>query len=91
MTGVLLINALMWILPPGMVFYPIRVPEATPHDWRLAFEAAREPKRLVDIRGDRNSGFLAGQPGYERRLAAFLGALGPSQPPETSDESARNR
>lgn len=58
---------------------------------RKLFEAAREPKRFVDLRGDHNNGFLASQPDYERSLAAFIGSLGPSQPPETSDESARNR
>ncbi|WP_373507956.1 alpha/beta hydrolase [Thiocapsa sp.] len=58
---------------------------------RKLFEAAREPKRFVDLRGDHNSGFLASQPDYERTLAAFIGALGTPQPPETSDESARNR
>ncbi|QVL49027.1 MAG: alpha/beta hydrolase [Thiocapsa sp.] len=70
----------------------------SPHDeivpyslGRKLFEAAREPKRLVDLRGDHNSGFLASQPDYERSLAAFIGALGPSQPPETSDETARTR
>jgi uncharacterized protein len=58
---------------------------------RKLFEAAREPKRFVDLRGDHNSGFLASQPDYERSLAAFIGALGPFQPPETSDESVRTR
>ncbi|SDW47702.1 alpha/beta hydrolase [Thiocapsa roseopersicina] len=58
---------------------------------RKLFEAAREPKRFVDLRGDHNNGFLASQPDYERSLAAFISSLGPSQPPETSDESARNR
>lgn len=58
---------------------------------RKLFEAARAPKRFVDLRGDHNSGFLASQPDYERSLAAFIGSLGPSQPPETSDELTRNR
>lgn len=58
---------------------------------RKLFEAAREPKRFVDLRGDHNSGFLASQPDYERSLAAFIGSLGLSQPPETSDELTRNR
>jgi fermentation-respiration switch protein FrsA (DUF1100 family) len=58
---------------------------------RKLFEAAREPKRFVDLRGDHNNGFLASQPDYERGLAAFLGSLATPQAPETSDVSVRNR
>jgi fermentation-respiration switch protein FrsA (DUF1100 family) len=58
---------------------------------RKLFEAAREPKRFVDLRGNHNSGFLASQPDYERALAAFIGSLGTPQPPATSDESVRTR
>jgi uncharacterized protein len=58
---------------------------------RKLFEAAREPKRFVDLRGDHNNGFLASQPDYERSLATFIGSLGSPQPPEKNDESARTR
>jgi uncharacterized protein len=58
---------------------------------RKLFDGAPEPKRFIELRGDHNSGFLASQPDYERSLAAFIGSLGRSQPPETSDESARTR
>jgi len=42
---------------------------------RRTFEAANEPKRFQDMRGDHNSGFLLSQPGYEQTLAEFLAAL----------------
>ncbi|MFB1487632.1 MAG: alpha/beta hydrolase [Thiocapsa sp. C3-sup] len=58
---------------------------------RKLFEAAHEPKRFIDLQGDHNSGFLTSQPDYEGSLAAFIGSLGTSQPPETSDESVRTR
>ena len=44
---------------------------------RRTFEAANEPKRFQDMRGDHNSGFLLSQPGYERTLAEFLADLPP--------------
>lgn len=34
--------------------------------------AAREPKRLVTLQGDHNSGFLQSQPGYQRQLGGFI-------------------
>jgi hypothetical protein len=64
MTGVLLINALMWILPPGMVFYPIRVPEATPHDWGPPFEDVER----TDDDGTRLHGRPIPYPGATRTL-----------------------
>ena len=36
------------------------------------FAAANEPKRLVNLRGDHNYGFMLSQPGYERELARFI-------------------
>jgi fermentation-respiration switch protein FrsA (DUF1100 family) len=39
------------------------------------FEAANEPKSLVKMRGDHNSGFLMSQPDYERTLGAFISPL----------------
>ena len=36
------------------------------------FRAANEPKALVKLTGDHNSGFLASQPGYEQALSKFL-------------------
>jgi fermentation-respiration switch protein FrsA (DUF1100 family) len=36
------------------------------------FQAANEPKSLVKMRGDHNSGFLMSQPDYERALGAFV-------------------
>jgi hypothetical protein len=38
------------------------------------YEAAGEPRRLVQLEGDHNSGFLRSQPRYERALAAFIDA-----------------
>lgn len=38
------------------------------------FAAAREPKRLLSIRGDHNAGFLASGQAYTAGLAAFLDA-----------------
>jgi len=42
---------------------------------RRLYEAAREPKRFVDLRGGHNDGFLVSQPQYERVLDEFLGTL----------------
>jgi len=39
---------------------------------RRLFEAAPEPKRFVELRGDHNGGFMLSQPGYEEALAEFL-------------------
>ena len=36
------------------------------------YAAAREPKRLVELQGDHNSGFLQSQPGYQRELGGFI-------------------
>jgi uncharacterized protein len=36
--AILLLNIMMWLLQPGMVFYPVRAHQATPADWGLAFE-----------------------------------------------------
>ncbi len=36
------------------------------------FQAANEPKSLVKMKGDHNSGFLMSQPDYERALRAFI-------------------
>jgi fermentation-respiration switch protein FrsA (DUF1100 family) len=41
------------------------------HGQRL-YDTAREPKRLLEIRGDHNMGFLLDQVRYEAELAAFL-------------------
>jgi len=39
------------------------------------FAAAREPKRLLEIAGDHNSGFLRSEKSYREDLQAFLDAL----------------
>lgn len=39
------------------------------------FQAGNEPKRLVELHGDHNGGFLLSQPDYERSLAEFIGSL----------------
>ena len=39
------------------------------------FQAAREPKRFVRLRGDHNTGFLQSQPEYEQALGDFLASL----------------
>jgi fermentation-respiration switch protein FrsA (DUF1100 family) len=46
--------------------------------WRLGekvYRAAREPRRLVVLRGDHNRGFLQSQPGYEQALGEFIRSL----------------
>lgn len=43
---------------------------------RRLWEAAREPKRFVQLRGGHNEGFRTTGPTYHRGLAAFLGSLG---------------
>jgi hypothetical protein len=45
------------------------------------FQAAREPRAFVRLRGDHNNGFLLSQPGYERELGRFIaGHLGGTAP-----------
>ena len=46
------------------------------------FQAAREPKRFVQLRGDHNSGFLLSQPQYEQALSDFLATLSPAAHPD---------
>ncbi len=46
------------------------------------FQAAREPKRFVRLRGDHNSGFLLSQPQYEQALGDFLATLSPAVHPD---------
>ena len=43
---------------------------------RAVFDAAKAPKRFVELRGDHNSGFLLSQPNYARALAAFIASPG---------------
>ncbi len=45
------------------------------HPQRL-YDAAREPKRLVELRGGHNDAFLVGGQAYAAALSAFLGAGG---------------
>jgi fermentation-respiration switch protein FrsA (DUF1100 family) len=42
------------------------------------YEAANQPKQLMEIKGDHNNGFLNSQPQYGRGLDYFLGGLGQS-------------
>ncbi len=44
------------------------------HHGRAVFDAAREPKSFLEIRGGHNDGFLISRPQYERGLAEFLDA-----------------
>ena len=46
------------------------------HHGRALFDAAAEPKRLLEIRGGHNDGFLASGAIYRDALAAFLAAAG---------------
>ena len=46
------------------------------HHGRALFDAAAEPKRLLEIRGGHNDGFLASGAVYRDALAAFLAAAG---------------
>lgn len=40
------------------------------------YQAANEPKSLVQLRGDHNNGFMLSQPDYDRALAEFIFADG---------------
>jgi len=57
---------------------PVLVVHSTEDDiipFRLGekvYQAAGQPKSLVKIRGDHNSGFLLSQPTYEQALGKFL-------------------
>jgi fermentation-respiration switch protein FrsA (DUF1100 family) len=42
---------------------------------RKLYEAAREPKQFVELRGGHNDGFLVSQPQYEEALDEFLESL----------------
>ncbi len=62
----------------GSVAAPVLVIHS-PHDEIVPFkhgqrlyQAAREPKGFVELRGDHNNGFLVSGPAYREKLAAFL-------------------
>jgi len=50
------------------------------HHGRRLFEAAREPKRWLEMRGGHNDGYLVSGRGYEAALKAFM-----ANPPETKE------
>jgi fermentation-respiration switch protein FrsA (DUF1100 family) len=58
---------------------------------RRLFEAAREPKRFVELKGSHNNGFLDSQPDYERSIGAFIASLASTQVTEASDGPSRTR
>jgi len=58
---------------------------------RRLFEAAREPKRFVELKGSHNNGFLASQPDYERSLGAFISSLASTRATEAGDGPSRTR
>ena len=39
------------------------------------FQAANSPKKMIQLRGDHNSGFLQSQPDYERHIESFILSL----------------
>jgi len=41
---------------------------------RKVFESANQPKQLLEIQGDHNSGFLQSQPQYQKKIEEFLSA-----------------
>lgn len=45
------------------------------HHGRTVFEAAREPKRLLVLRGDHNTGFLISESNYRRGIDEFLSGV----------------
>lgn len=45
------------------------------HHGRAVFEAAREPKRLLVLRGDHNTGFLISESDYRRGIDEFLSGV----------------
>jgi len=46
---------------------------------RRLFDAAPDPKRFFDLRGDHNGGFLQSQPAYEEALGEFLSSYAGSR------------
>ena len=72
MTGVILLNALLWVLQPGMVFYPTRALAATPADWGLAFEDIE----LTAADGTRLHGWYIPHPDATHTLLFFHGNAG---------------
>lgn len=70
--GVLMLNALLWLLQPGMVFYPTRALQATPSDWGLAFEDVA----LTTDDGVRLHGWHIPHPGATQTLLFFHGNAG---------------
>ena len=58
----------------GLEFVQIVRPSL--HHLAPLFDAAAEPKRLLEIRGGHNDGFLASGAIYRDALAAFLAAAG---------------
>jgi fermentation-respiration switch protein FrsA (DUF1100 family) len=70
--GLLVVNAMMWWLQPGMVFYPMRTLQATPDDWGLAYEdVALTTADGVDIHG-----WLIPHPQATHTLLFFHGNAG---------------
>ena len=69
---VLLLNALLWLLQPGMVFYPTRTLQATPNDWGFPFEDVE----LTTTDGVRLHGWNIPHPRATRTLLFFHGNAG---------------
>jgi len=68
-------DKIKWVTSPLLVVHspaddiiPFRLGEKVYH-------AANQPKSLVKIQGDHNSGFLLSQPAYEQALREFLASL----------------
>jgi uncharacterized protein len=70
--GLLLMNATMWWLQPGMVFYPMRTLQATPADWGLAYEDVA----LTTADGVEIHGWLIPHPQATHTLLFFHGNAG---------------
>jgi hypothetical protein len=50
------------------------------HHPQQLYDAAREPKRLVELRGGHNDAFLVSVPVYAQALSAFLGRVAAEVP-----------
>lgn len=64
-------------------------PDDTIIPYRLGekvYQAANEPKSLVQLKGDHNNGFMLSQPDYERALADFIFGDRDTVQPLISDE-----
>jgi len=70
--GWALLNGFMFLLQPGMVFYPLAALETTPRDWGLAYRDVN----LTTEDGVKLHGWFIPRPGSQRVLLFFHGNAG---------------